>query len=225
MNTLPTAAVANPTARNYGSLNAAYEHFNRTLFAGELPPCLITLTRHHGAYGYFCGDRMASLDDGTNCDEIALNPMYFLDRGPKRVLSTLVHEMVHLWQHHFGKRPRRCYHDKQFAAKMLEVGLVPSDTGKPGGKQTGQHMTHYIEPGGPFDRYCSSFLGESRGGGLYHDMISLAQRAKARKERKKSRTKFTCPGCQLTATAKLSAHLVCGDCEARMIPEVCEDDD
>jgi hypothetical protein len=37
---------------------------------------------------------------------------------------------------------------------MLAVGLIPSDTGKPGGKQTGQRMTHYIEPEGQFDRAC-----------------------------------------------------------------------
>ena len=43
---------------------------------------------------------------------------------------------------------RTGYHNREWASKMLEVGLVPSDTGQPGGKQTGQHMTHYIDPKG-----------------------------------------------------------------------------
>ena len=58
--------------------------------------------------------------------------------------------MVHLWQHHFGKPGRRGYHNKQWAAKMHEVGLIPSRTGKPGGKQTGQAVTHYIDENGRF---------------------------------------------------------------------------
>jgi hypothetical protein len=38
-----------PTHRTYTSLDAAYDHFNRALFAGQLPPCLITMQRHHGS--------------------------------------------------------------------------------------------------------------------------------------------------------------------------------
>jgi hypothetical protein len=29
---------------------------------------------------------------------------------------------------------------------MESIGLVPSNTGLPGGKRTGQQMTHYIMP-------------------------------------------------------------------------------
>ena len=40
-----------PTTKTYSSLDAAYDHFNRTLFAGQLPPCLITMQRHKGLTG------------------------------------------------------------------------------------------------------------------------------------------------------------------------------
>jgi hypothetical protein len=33
---------------------------------------------------------------------------------------------------------------------MEEVGLIPSSTGAPGGKRTGQSMSHYIDPDGKF---------------------------------------------------------------------------
>ena len=33
---------------------------------------------------------------------------------------------------------------------MKEVGLQPSTTGEPGGKEVGQSVTHYIVPGGPY---------------------------------------------------------------------------
>jgi hypothetical protein len=38
--------------------------------------------------------------------------------------------------------PRRSYHDRQWAAKMKEIGLQPSTTGEPGGKETGSSVTH-----------------------------------------------------------------------------------
>ena len=85
--------IANPT-RTYTSLDAAYDHFNRELFGGQLPPCLITMQRHKGAYGYFSGERFASLDNPEEVtDEIALNPAHFASRTPAETLSTLVHEM------------------------------------------------------------------------------------------------------------------------------------
>jgi hypothetical protein len=74
-----------------------------------------------------------------------------LDERDREIVSTLVHEMVHQWQHHFGKPSRRSYHNKQWAAKVIEFGLIPSHTGKPGGKQTGQSVSHYIEENGLYD--------------------------------------------------------------------------
>ena len=56
-------------------------------------------------------------------------------------------DQAHVWQQTHGKPPRRCYHDRQGSAKMKEPGLQPSDTAAPGGKETGQNITHYIIPG------------------------------------------------------------------------------
>src|SRR5262245_32979605 len=96
------AMIANPI-RTYTSLDAAYDHFNRALFGGALPPCLITMQRRRGSYGYFSGGRFARLAAAAEVtDEIALNPATFARRTPREILSTLVHEMVHLWQHHCG---------------------------------------------------------------------------------------------------------------------------
>jgi hypothetical protein len=126
--------------RTYASLDAAYKHFNTMLFGGLLAPCLITLQRRKGTYGYFVAERMAELDDGEDraVDEIALNPAEFPGRSPKEILSTLVHEMAHLWQHHYGTPSRGRYHNAEWAAKMKAVGLIPSHTGRPGGRETGR---------------------------------------------------------------------------------------
>ena len=123
--------------RTYASLDAAYKHFNRHLFGGLLPSCIITLQRHKGAFGYFVAERMAELDDGEDqaVNEIALNPASFEGRSPRDILSTLVHEMAHLWQHHYGTPGRDRYHNAEWAAKMKAIGLIPSHMGQPGGRR------------------------------------------------------------------------------------------
>ena len=90
--------------------------------------------------------------ENVTAHELALNPDVFTGRSDELILSTLVHEMAHGWQQTHGTPPRRCYHDKEWAAKMKEIGLQPSTTGEPGGKETGQSVTHYLIPGGPFTR-------------------------------------------------------------------------
>ena len=134
---------ANPTAKTYAALNRAFNFFNGRLFGGELPACLVTLQRKNKAYGYFAGGRFGSKDGTEITDEIALNPSHFKSRTDKQSLSTLAHEMAHLWQHHFGKPSRAGYHNKEWAAKMQAIGLHPSDTGQPGGKETGQSCSHF----------------------------------------------------------------------------------
>lgn len=146
-----------PTPTTYKELEQAYDFLNTKMFNGELPACLITLQRERNTCGYFSGRRFTN-KNGDQTDEIALNPSFFAIQPVKVILSTLGHEMVHLWQAHFGKSGRGRYHNKQWAGKMNEIGLIPSDTGEPGGKQTGDKMADYIEPGGKFDKVCDDLL-------------------------------------------------------------------
>lgn len=205
----------NPTKQNYSALDEAYRFFNARLFAGKLPGCLITLQRKAKAYGFFASDRFGSTDGETVTDEIALNPSHFKDRTTEEVLSTLVHEQCHLWQHHFGRPSRSGYHNREWAAKMREIGLIPSDTGQPGGKETGQSMTHYIEPGGLFDRHCRALI-ETGFTLPYHDLWGDAA-AKLRKA--KNKTKFVCPECGSAAWGKPNLLIVCGTCTKVMPPQ------
>lgn len=201
-----------PTHKTYTSLDTAYDYFNRELFGGQLPGCLITMQRHKGAYGYFSGGRFINRDDAKEiADEIALNPAHFASCTPTHILSTLAHEMVHLWQHHFGTRPRGGYHDKEWAAKMREIGLIPSNTGKPGGKETGEKLSHYIEADGGFAKACAAHL--ATGAVIfYHDRAGEGKGAAVRKRKAASKTKYTCPLCEVNAWAKPGVNLICGDC-------------
>jgi hypothetical protein len=175
------------------------------------------MQRHKGAYGFFSGERFVSVAHPEEVtDEIALNPVHFADRKPTKVLSTLAHEMTHLWQHHFGTPPRKGYHDREWARKMLEIGLIPTDTGEIGGKETGQHMSHVIAEEGKFAHAVARLLQEHPAI-LYHDRSG--EQDDVRKKKAASKTKYTCPVCELNAWAKPAVSLVCGNCQEPMEAE------
>jgi hypothetical protein len=44
---------SDPTKTTYGTLQAAWRHFNKRLFDNRLPPCLVTLQRRANVLGYF----------------------------------------------------------------------------------------------------------------------------------------------------------------------------
>ena len=99
-----------PTEEAYAELQHAYDFYNSGLFGGRLPSCLITFQRQKRTFGYYSKDRFGTRD-GRKTDEIAMNPEYFAVVPMVEVLQTLVHEMTHLWQEHFGKPSRACYHN------------------------------------------------------------------------------------------------------------------
>lgn len=224
-----------PTATTYHELQQAYDWFNVDLFARQLPVCLITLQRKASTMGYFSARRFVSLA-GDYTDEIAMNPEYFAARSIEDMLSTLVHEMVHLWQQHFGQPGRGRYHNKQWAHKMEELGLCPSSTGQPGGMQTGDCMSHYIAERGRFAQSCAKLVGEafriswydrfcvrmngavlSNGTSSEPAIDTIGSNAfNLDAENNTHRSKFRCPDCQAQAWGKPSLNLICADCSVHM---------
>lgn len=229
-----------PTKDAYDELDRAYAHFNAELFNGQLPPCLITLQREKKTYGYFSAERFFNQGDKSTTDEIALNPAYFGIIPLKEVMQTVVHEMVHLWQHHFGKPGRRRYHNREWGDKMKAVGLMPSDTGKPGGKQTGERMADYPIEGGAFEQALEKLLATSfkitwadqRPGrhvpaellqaalegavdGVDPENIQAPELTEPAPS-KQTRAKYSC-ACEpkINVWAKPGLHLVCGECSQR----------
>jgi hypothetical protein len=208
------SASLSPTKVTYDRFQRAYQWFNRKLFDNRLPNCLITMQRRAGSYGYFARQRFATRDGANVTDEIALNPNAFRHQPVEEILSTLVHEMTHLEQFHFGNPSRGGYHNKEWAGLMKRVGLQPSNTGRPGGKETGSRMSHYTVQGGPFERTCKDLLGT----GFTLDYVDIWPQTDRKKA--ESKTRYTCPGCGLNAWGKPALHLICGECRQVLRPPV-----
>lgn len=197
-----------PTHEAYHGLQTAFAHFNEALFGASLPPVLFTLVPSKNARGYFHAGQWAKSDSAT-ADEISLNPTLFRERTDCQTLSTLVHEMVHLWQQHQGKPGRGKYHNAQWADHMDSVGLTPTSTGHPGGKRTGQSVTHMIVDGGPFDRACKALMATG------FQIVWKARPAAPKDAKAKSgkRIKYTCPGgCDVAVWGKGGLQIICGEC-------------
>lgn len=203
------------TTKQYSDLDDAYSYFNKKLFDGKLPECLITFQRQSKTLGYYHFEKFKSRDGKIKVSELALNPDGFEDRTDIDILSTIVHEQVHVLQHLIGDPPRRGYHDRGFAELMYNIGLQASATGEPGGKATGQRMSHFIIDGGKFEIVAGAFLLS----GSKFQWNSIVPE-KESKERKKTRYKFTCPDClEESAWAKKTAKLACGVCLVPMVVE------
>lgn len=200
----------------YMKLDHAFTYFNKRLFGGELPSCMLTLHRKARAGGYYAHERWNSRTESEEkTSEIALNPDFFEGETDKFILSILVHEMCHLWQATSDQPGRRGYHDKIWAAKMESLGLMPSNTGQPGGKRTGQRMTHYIMDGGAFDVAASELLAK----GQKVDWQSYAIDETSRRKKNASKTKYTCPECGVNAWAKPDVQLACVECGVILVAE------
>lgn len=135
--------MSNPTKEIYDFLNQVCSAINEKCFNSELPEVLLTVKGKGRVFGYYKRHAFIS-HDGNIADEIAVNPAYFATHGFKELLQTLAHEMCHQWQYNFGTPSNRAYHNREFAEKMKSIGLIPSSTGKEGGKETGQHMADYM---------------------------------------------------------------------------------
>lgn len=208
----------------------AYASFNARLFQAALPPCLITLNRKEmRVCGYYSSKRFSTLSDDATRDEIAMNPMRFKKDGATETLQTLAHEMVHCWQYHHGTPCRRAYHDMQWSAKMEAIGLMPSDTGRPGGARVGQRMADYPIPGGRFERAARDLIAGGWSAVWYDQIAELraatlppagalaaigpdSDRPAQPRPNSSKRSKFQCPRCEARAWGAATLQLICGRC-------------
>jgi hypothetical protein len=198
--------MTSPTAKVYGELDQAYDALNEGLFGGTLPNCLMTLQRKKRVYGYFCFGRFLSLEgeeERKSMDEIALNPEHLNRRPPAETLSTLAHEMVHLWQHHFGKPTKSNPHNREWADKMKSIGLQPRG---PNGEETGRGVSHVIMSEGPFADLAPAIIAA---GFAPEDLGDAPVTNPAPKSGRYS--KYVCPVCNAKAQAKPGLDLRCGD--------------
>jgi hypothetical protein len=208
-----------PTNAQFAAYRAMWAYFNTVLFGGALGDVILNFSRLARSLGFFAPERWRDAGDQVT-HEISLNPAHLKRDNAKDAASTLVHEMAHLFRHGQPNPPRNGYHDRQWADKMESLGLMPSSTAAPGGARVGYRMSHYIIPGGAFERafeqmppacqlpWTCGIDDEARGKG------GDKKAKKAKKEAaRKVKVKYSCPDCELNVWGRAGLHLRCEDCD------------
>ncbi len=139
----------------------------------------------------------------------------------KNLMNTLVHEMVHAWQEDNGKPTRGGYHNKEWAAKALDVGLEPKVYDKSGklipDRITGQRVDTVTIPDGPFEKALIEMPEDTMLPWLANELYLDEEKEK---KTAGNRSKYTCPGCGTNAWAKPGCKLICGECHMDMVETV-----
>lgn len=215
------------TLSQFEALQNIFDYFNKHLFNNELNDCILNFSRKSKAYGFFAPERwskrnqnvMDAIENSKNrIHEISLNPEFTKNRRPDAWVSTIVHEMVHLWQQDFGK-PSKSHHNKEWATKMKEIGLYPSSTGEPGGKETGQKVSHYIIENGAFQKHFSVMPND------YLLPFLCSQEMSGKVAKNKNKTKYTCNGCETNIWGKADLNIICEECGMKFLQEEKEEDE
>lgn len=150
--------MSTPTIELYSALLDLYRYLNKALFEDKLPDVIFTNQRHAKVTGHFAYNRWIN-NNNQSCHEISINPSYVSKANLIDLMQTLTHEMCHCWQYEFGKKQKQPgYHNHQWAEKMIELGLKPTDDGTKDGNIVGFKMYDYPIPGGKFLNVCQELL-------------------------------------------------------------------
>lgn len=179
-----------------------------------------------------------ALYDKSTAEKIqymGINPHY-LDRTIKDVLSTICHELCHIYENAFIHIARNGYHDKQWEKLMLDCGLQPKYLNK-----SKTAVSHTIIEDGEFEKFVSKFVEENG-----EDFFSLCEYSrildlKVRKELglsegdedtlkpdnadkpskkyNRNKIKYICEGCESKVWGKSGLHIKCSDCDMDYVEE------
>jgi hypothetical protein len=181
---------------------AAFAFFNRELFQGSLPPCILTFNAKGNSTGYFKPNTWKTSRE--NYHEICLNPS-LLNRSDDLVFQTLVRCMVFLWQAHTSVIPLQLgYCSEEFTEKMNELGL-------PCEKPYGMNVKWSVQENG---KYASIRPKAMLSFFPLQSLEILPPKSK--------RVKFTCEKCGAKAMAMAGVRLVCmtEECNTAMTKEI-----
>lgn len=201
------------TSRTVGYLEKMYRQLNQDFFGGELETPIITIQSTPRAYGHVTCSRIWRRKD-TACYELNIGAES-LARPIENVVSTLLHEMVHIY--HLMNGIQDCsrgntYHNKKFKAKAESVGLhIEYDT-RIGWSITSptEELIDYIIAQGWSD------IQINRGGVPKPDLDGSGTEGTTGTRKPSSTRKYMCPKCGISCRATKDIRILCVTCAQEM---------
>ncbi|MCL2841697.1 MAG: SprT-like domain-containing protein [Defluviitaleaceae bacterium] len=202
-------------------LQRNFERLNKKYFGGELDRPVITILTDStsGAYGWITVNKVWSSKSKKYFREINICAEH-LNRPPELVITTLLHEMVHLYHIEKGIQDTSragTYHNSKFKDTAEKCGLIVEKSVKYGYCITtpSVELVEYVKEN------CRSGCFKLERMKTYRDGTpKTTVTGKDGKERTTSRTKqsmrkYTCPTCGLIirASKDIAGKLLCIDCQ------------
>lgn len=197
-------------------LHKAFYLLNKNKFNKELPEPAIVIQhqgKHKNTYGW-CSvnpiwndkEKKESRYEITICAEYLNRPLYEL-------MSTLLHEMVHLHNILNGVKDvsrGNTYHNKKFKETAEAKGLIITFNEKIGWSisELNEETKELIDT---FDLKQEAFT-----------MARMGFQEEGKQKKKSSMRKYICPECGSIIRATKEVNVICGDCD---VPFVLEEED
>lgn len=213
-------------SRVTGYLEKMYRTLNADKFNNELEEPVITVQSTRGAYGHVtCGKVWKVKKQGEEIFRYELNiGAGTLDRPIENVVSTLLHEMVHIYN--LMNNIQDCsrgntYHNKKFKDKAESVGLHIDYDKRIGWSITSptEELLDYICENGWSDICLNRDEGFSFGGSFGGKSGSGGNTPVSTKKPSSTR-KYVCPCCGQSVRATREINILCGDCVKKMVVAV-----
>lgn len=162
----------------------------------------------------------------------AINPA-FLNRSVPEILSTICHEICHIYENEYIHIARGGYHDKIWASLMTDCGLDPIYL-----NASKTAVTHKIIEGGEFEKFSTDFVNRYGEDFFtlqeYNSFLLPAEPkkddadnddddtpkspkpdndGKVLKKYNRNKIKYVCPDCKCKVWGKAGLNLHCNNCD------------
>jgi hypothetical protein len=217
----------NPSVEQSESLIQAFDYLNKELFKGILARPMLIFTRNPKILGGYYSAQKWFNPAGDGVDEIAINANSMIEGDEIELFQVLIHEMSHQWQENYGSPGRGGYHNREWADKVLEIGLKPINVQDPDA-ETGDSISTVLVKGGRAMIVLAN-MPEEISIPFYAEVMAMPDGEKEKEQggggepaptpapKSGSRTKYTCPQCGCNLWAKAGLNLQCLDCMMKII--------
>ena len=234
----------------YNKIQAVIDELDSTFFSGNGKECIPELVFAINNQCRACVTAFVSPDalydkrNNRKLQYLGINPKY-LDRDVSAILSTICHELCHIYENAYIHIPRGGYHDRQWTELMESCGLTPVFLNK--SKTT---VSTKIAEGGAFEEFVKTFK-EKHGEDYFNIVeysIEIEHKTKVAlgiedsddtedgspkadnadkpvKKYNRNKVKYTCPDCGVKVWGKPGLHIECSDCACSFEEEEHEDTD
>ena len=207
------------TSRTAGYLEKLFRTLNTRYFGDTIEEPIITLQSTPRAYGHVTVSKAWHKANGDERHELNI-AAGTLDRPIEEIVSTLLHEMVHLMNLQNGVQDCSrggTYHNRKFKAAAEACDLHIDYDERIGWSVTSPTealIDFIIEEG--WEDICMSredgCISRTPGRGSPDRTPTTPTTPK-----KSSTRKYICPGCKMSVRATREVNIICGDCGLKMV--------